>query len=93
MGLNITIKTIKINNIVGIGINLNHPNKEKWWGDLSSYKISSMRNELISDILRNYIQFCEYGMDSWQERWHELCVHMNSNIKILYIDHGNTNSR
>ena len=74
----------KINNIVGIGINLNHPNKEKWWGDLSSYKISSMRNELISDILRNYIQFCEYGMDSWQERWHELCVHMNSNIKIKH---------
>ena len=74
----------KINNIVGIGINLNHPNKEKWWGDLSSYKISSMRNELINDILRNYIQFCEYGMDSWQERWHELCVHMNSNIKIKH---------
>jgi len=73
-----------INNIVGIGINLNHPNKEEWWGDLSSFNISTMRNELINGILKNYIDFCEYGMDSWEEKWHELCVHMNLNIKIKH---------
>lgn len=73
-----------INNIVGIGINLNHPNQEEWWGDLSSFNISTMRNELINGILKNYIDFCEYGMDSWEEKWHELCVHMNLNIKIKH---------
>jgi BirA family biotin operon repressor/biotin-[acetyl-CoA-carboxylase] ligase len=74
----------KINNIVGIGINLNHPDKEIWWGDLSSFNISPMRNELINGILKNYIDFCEHGIDSWEEKWHELCVHMNLNIKIKH---------
>jgi len=23
-------------------------------------------------------------MDSWEEKWHELCVHMNLNIKIKH---------
>jgi BirA family biotin operon repressor/biotin-[acetyl-CoA-carboxylase] ligase len=73
-----------INNIVGIGINLNHPDKEEWWGDLSSFNISTMRNELINGILKNYIDFCEHGMDSWEKKWHELCVHMNLNIKIKH---------
>jgi len=73
-----------INNIAGIGINLNHPEKEEWWGDLSSFKVSSMRNELINGILKNYIHFCDNGIESWEEKWHELCVHMNLNIKIRH---------
>ena len=73
-----------INNIVGIGINLNHPNKEEWWGDLSSFNISTMRSELINGILKSYIDFCEHGIASWEEKWHELCVHMNLNIKIKH---------
>ena len=75
-----------INNIAGIGINLNHPEKEEWWGDLTSFKVSSMRNELINGILKSYIHFCDNGIESWEEKWHELCVHMNLNIKIRHND-------
>lgn len=76
------IKGNNINNIVGIGINLNHPEKEDWWGDLKKFGIHLRRDELINKILHNYIEFCDNGFVDWQALWHQRCVHMNHEIKI-----------
>jgi BirA family biotin operon repressor/biotin-[acetyl-CoA-carboxylase] ligase len=61
-------------NIIGIGLNLNLPNKESWWGDLSSFNLESKRIELIN--------FIDNGIDQWVEEWEGLCMHMNSEINI-----------
>tara|TARA_B100001939_G_scaffold253614_1_gene220601 strand:- start:1 stop:774 length:774 start_codon:yes stop_codon:yes gene_type:complete len=76
------IKGKTINNIVGIGINLNHPEKEAWWGDLQKFKMHLRRDELINKIIHSYIQFCDNGISNWQEQWHAHCVHLNHEIKI-----------
>jgi BirA family biotin operon repressor/biotin-[acetyl-CoA-carboxylase] ligase len=71
-----------INSIVGIGINLNHPEKEDWWGDLYKFGIHLRRDELINKIIHSYIQFYDNGISNWQELWHKHCVHLNYEIKI-----------
>ena len=71
-----------INNIVGIGINLNHPEKEDWWGDLYKLGIHLRRDELINKILHGYIKFYDNGISDWQKLWHKHCVHLNHEIKI-----------
>ena len=67
---------------MGIGINLNHPKKEAWWGDLQKFKMHLRRDELINKIIHSYIQFCDNGISNWQELWHAHCVHLNHEIKI-----------
>ena len=69
-------------NIIGIGLNLNLPNKELWWGDLSSFNLESKRNELINNIIIELINFIDNDMDRWVEEWEDLCMHMNSQINI-----------
>ena len=69
-------------NIIGIGLNLNLPNKELWWGDLSSFNLESKRNELINNIIIELINFIDNDMDRWVEEWEDLCTHMNSQINI-----------
>jgi BirA family biotin operon repressor/biotin-[acetyl-CoA-carboxylase] ligase len=69
-------------NIIGIGLNLNLPNKESWWGDLSSFNLESKRNELINNIIIELINFIDNGIDQWVEEWEGLCMHMNSEINI-----------
>jgi BirA family biotin operon repressor/biotin-[acetyl-CoA-carboxylase] ligase len=69
-------------NIIGIGLNLNLPNKESWWGDLSSFDLASKRNELINNIIIEFINFIDNGIDQWVEEWEDLCIHMNSEINI-----------
>mgnify|MGYP006060245213 FL=1 len=69
-------------NIIGIGLNLNLPNKELWWGDLSSFNLESKRNELINNIIIELINFIDNDMDQWVEEWEDLCIHMNSQINI-----------
>ena len=69
-------------NIIGIGLNLNLPNKESWWGDLSSFNLESKRNELINNIIIELINFIDNDMDQWVEEWEDLCIHMNSQINI-----------
>lgn len=76
------IKGKNINNIVGIGINLNHPEKENWWGDLKKFGMQLRRDELINKMLHGYIEFCDNGFADWQTLWHQRCVHMNHEIKI-----------
>jgi len=80
------IKGRNINNIVGIGINLNHPEKEDWWGDLKKFGMHLRRDELINKILHSYIEFCDKGFPDWQTLWHQRCVHINHEIKIKQND-------
>ena len=69
-------------NIIGIGLNLNLPNKESWWGDLSSFNLELKRNELINNIIIELINFIDNGIDQWVDEWEGLCIHMNSEINI-----------
>ena len=69
-------------NIIGIGLNLNLPNKESWWGDLSSYNLELRRNELINKIIIKLINFIDNDIDQWIKEWENLCIHMNSEINI-----------
>ena len=41
--------------IIGIGINLNLPKKESWWGDLSKFNFADKREILISEIINGFI--------------------------------------
>ena len=69
-------------NIIGIGLNLNLPNKESWWGDLSSFNLELKRNELINIIIIELINFIDNDIHQWVEEWEGLCIHMNSEINI-----------
>jgi len=69
-------------NIIGIGLNLNLPNKESWWGDLSSFNLEFKRNELINIIIIELINFIDNDIHHWVDEWEGLCIHMNSEINI-----------
>ena len=69
-------------NIIGIGLNLNLPNKESWWGDLSSFNLELKRNELINIIIIELINFIDNDIHQWVDEWEGLCIHMNSEINI-----------
>ena len=69
-------------NIIGIGLNLNLPNKESWWGDLSFFNLELKRNELINIIIIELINFIDNDIHQWVDEWESLCIHMNSEINI-----------
>ena len=78
-----TFSHLKIKNtIIGIGLNLNLPNKESWWGDLSSFNLELKRNELINIIIIELINFIDNDIHQWVDEWEGLCIHMNSEINI-----------
>ena len=55
----ILIEKAVVNNettsVIGIGLNFHIEAKEKWWGDLSSFDIGDLRNEIISNFTTHII--------------------------------------
>ena len=76
--INSNIKTM-----IGIGINLDIEDKESWWGDLSKFKLKKIRNELISEITRNLINFYDAKPSDWLDVWRNCCMHINKEIEIF----------
>lgn len=72
----------EIVNIIGIGINLNLPDKELWWDDLSIFDLQNKRNEIVNSILKNFLDYIDNGISSWMEEWQNACMHINYKIKI-----------
>ena len=71
-----------IKTIVGIGINLNLKNKESWWGDLSEFNLVQYRNELINEIINNFINVSDRGRIDWMNEWRKGCLHLGKEIEI-----------
>ena len=72
----------KIRTIIGIGINIKIKKEESWWGDLSEFSIEAKRNELINQILSNFIEKSDKLDFNWMDEWKNSCIHMNKKIKI-----------
>ena len=72
----------KTRTIIGIGINLNLPKKESWWGDLSKFNIADKREILISEIINGFISALDNPMVEWLNEWKEACIHINQQIEI-----------
>lgn len=68
--------------IIGIGININIKKQESWWGDLSNYNLETKRNELINQILLEFISMSKNMNPNWMDEWRDSCIHMNKQIKI-----------
>ena len=68
--------------IIGIGININIKKQESWWGDLSNYNLEAKRNELINQILLEFISMSKNMNPNWMDEWRDSCIHMNKQIKI-----------
>ena len=72
----------KIRTIIGIGINIKIKKEESWWGDLSKFSIEAKRNELINQILSDFIEKFDKLDFNWMDEWKNSCIHMNKKIKI-----------
>ena len=72
----------KIRTIIGIGINIKIKKEESWWGDLSKFSIEAKRNELINQILFDFIEKSDKLDLNWMDEWKNSCIHMNKKIKI-----------
>ena len=72
----------KIRTIIGIGINIKIKKEESWWGDLSEFSIEAKRNELINQILSDFIEKFDKLDFNWMDEWKNSCIHMNKKIKI-----------
>ena len=72
----------KIRTIIGIGINIKIKKEESWWGDLSEFSIEAKRNELINQILSDFIEKSDKLDFNWMDEWKNSCIHMNKKIKI-----------
>ena len=72
----------KIRTIIGIGINIKIKKEESWWGDLSKFSIEAKRNELINQILSDFIEKSDKLDFNWMDEWKNSCIHMNKKIKI-----------
>ena len=68
--------------IIGIGINLNLPDKESWWGDLSKFKLDDEREIIINKIIIGLISGIEKPNSHWMNEWREACIHINKEIEI-----------
>ena len=68
--------------IIGIGINLDIQKKESWWGDLSMFNLKKQRNELISEIISNLIEFVDKKPSNWIDNWRKNCMHIDKEIEI-----------
>jgi biotin-(acetyl-CoA carboxylase) ligase len=56
--------------------------EESWWGDLSKLRIETKRNELINQILSDFIEKSDKLDFNWMDEWKNSCIHMNKKIKI-----------
>ena len=72
----------KIRTIIGIGINIKIKKEESWWGDLSKLRIETKRNELINQILSDFIEKSDKLDFNWMDEWRDSCMHINKKIKI-----------
>lgn len=72
----------KTRTIIGIGINIKIKKEESWWGDLSEFSIEAKRNELINQILSDFIEKFDKLDFNWMDEWKNSCIHMNKKIKI-----------
>ena len=72
----------KIRTIIGIGINIKIKKEESWWDDLSKFSIEAKRNELINQILSDFIEKSDKLDFNWMDEWKNSCIHMNKKIKI-----------
>ena len=72
----------KIRTIIGIGINIKIKKEESWWGDLSKLKIETKRNELINQMLSDFIEKSDKLDFNWIDEWRDSCMHINKKIKI-----------
>ena len=72
----------KIRTIIGIGINIKIKKEESWWGDLSKFSIKTKRDELINQILSDFIKKFDKLDFNWMDEWKNSCIHMNKKIKI-----------
>ena len=72
----------KIRTIIGIGINIKIKKEESWWGDLSRLRIETKRNELINQILSDFIEKSDKLDFNWMDEWRDSCMHINKKIKI-----------
>ena len=73
---------MKIKTIIGIGINLNLPDKESWWGDLSKFKLDDDREILINKIIVGLISAIEKPNSQWMDEWRDACIHINKKVGI-----------
>ena len=71
-----------IKTIIGIGINLIIKKEESWWGDLSIFSLETRRNELINQILKEFLNIFDKSYDNWLDDWKKSCIHMNKEIEI-----------
>ena len=76
----------KTRTIIGIGINMSIKKEESWWGDLSKFNIETKRNELINEILSEFIKISDNLNFNWIDEWRDSCIHMNKEIKIQDSD-------
>ena len=72
----------KTRTIIGIGINMSIKKEESWWGDLSKFNIETKRNELINQILLEFIKISDNLNFNWIDEWRDSCIHINKVIKI-----------
>ena len=72
----------KTRTIIGIGINMSIKKEESWWGDLSKFNIETKRNELINEILSEFIKISDNLNFNWIDEWRDSCIHINKEIKI-----------
>ena len=68
--------------IIGIGINISIKKEESWWGDLSKFNLETKRNELINQILSEFIKISDNLDFNWLDEWRDSCIHINKEIKI-----------
>jgi len=77
--------------ITGIGININLPHREAWWGDLSELDAELKREEIINQIILGFINFKNDNIDM-KKKWESSCMHLQKKIKIIQdgniIDEG-----
>ena len=68
--------------ITGIGININLPHREAWWGDLSELDAELKREEIINQIILGFINFKNDNIDM-KKKWESSCMHLQKKIKII----------
>lgn len=87
--------------VIGIGLNLNMPEKsateiDQRWTDLQSHSDNRIdRNELctqlISCLWQRLAQHNEFGLSEMLDEWHRLDVYLNKRVKLITgerITHG-----
>ena len=78
----------EITSVIGIGLNFCIESKEKWWGDLSSFDIGDLRNEIISNITTHIIKAYDQTNDNWINEWRKYCIHIDKEVKIIQGDNS-----